>query len=127
MLAVTAIFTIAETVKLPSFACKVKVAFAAPQLATTSAVTLPFVLLMFEMVTPFVGLVEVTVTRTLPFPPKPVTLASCAVLIAEPCCTLKSVAVTIVGVLSKTETVSGIKVRAREIELTVPVQVANHD
>jgi hypothetical protein len=92
-----------------------------------SAFTLPPVLIMFEMVTPFVGLVEVTVMLRLPLPPKPLTLAICAVLVAEPCCTLKSVAVTIVGVLSKTETVSESKFRACQIEFAVPVQIAHRD
>ena len=69
MLAVTVIFRVSVIVELPSLACKVKLAVAAAQLATMSAVILPSELLMFEIVTPFAGLAEVIVMLTLPLPP----------------------------------------------------------
>ena len=63
------IFKVPVTVELPSLACKIKVAVDASQLATMSAVMLPSELMMFEIVTPFAGLAEVTMMLTLPLPP----------------------------------------------------------
>ena len=83
MFAVTVTFRVAETVELPSLACKVKVAVDAPQLASMSAVISPSELTMFEIVTPFAGLAEATVTVALP--PRPLTLAIGELIGAEPC------------------------------------------
>lgn len=64
----TVTLSVAAVVKLPSLACKVKLAFIAWQLATMLAVTTPFVLTMLETVTPFDGLALVMVTETPPGP-----------------------------------------------------------
>src|SRR5437764_12906875 len=47
LLAVTVMVRVSVADELPSFACNVKVAAEAPQLAEMSAVTLPFVLTIF--------------------------------------------------------------------------------
>lgn len=98
MLASTLIFRVSVTVELTSLACKVKLTLEAVQSAMMSAVILPSVLTMFEIVTPLDGLAEVTVTITLPLPPLSVTLAICELAAGEPCCRDKPVAATIAGV-----------------------------
>ena len=68
MLAVTVTVKVSVEVKKPSLACSVKVALVALQDATTSAVTVPAVLTIFEIVTPLDGFALVTVTTTEPGP-----------------------------------------------------------
>ena len=96
VLAVTVTVKVSVAVEVPSLACKVKVAFDAPQLAAMSAVILPPVLTMFEIVTPLAGLADVTITATLPLPPSSVTVAICE-LLPEPCGRDKPVVAAIVG------------------------------
>src|SRR5437773_12400105 len=86
-----------DTKELPSVACKVKDAFDAEQPATMSAVILPPVLTMLEIVTPFTGFALVTVTVTLPLPPSSVTVAICELVIGEPCCRDNPAVAAIVG------------------------------
>ena len=80
----TVMFSVAVDIKLPSLACKVKLAFEALQSATMSAVMLPPVLLIFEIVTPLDGLTEMTLGITLPLPPSSVTEAICELVAGEP-------------------------------------------
>ena len=62
----TVTLSVAVAVAVPSLTWSVKVAFVAPVAATMSAVIVPVVLAIFEIVTPFDGLALVTVTVRLP-------------------------------------------------------------
>ena len=59
---------VAVFVEVPSLACNVKLALVAVHDATTSAVTVPAVFTIFEIVTPLDGFALSTVTITAPAP-----------------------------------------------------------
>ncbi len=63
---VTVTLSVVVAVAIPSLTWSVKVALLAPVAATIFAVTVPAVLAIFEIVTPFDGLALVTVTVRLP-------------------------------------------------------------
>ena len=83
---------------LPSVAVKVNVALEAAQEATTSAVIVPEVLTMLEIVTPLDGFALVTATVMLPAGvASSETVAMIELLAALPCCRTSGPAAVIVG------------------------------
>jgi hypothetical protein len=94
----TVTLSVAVTVAVPSLTWRVKVALVAPVAATISAVIVPVVLAMFEIVTPFDGLVLVTVTVRLPADVSvSVTVAIVELLTAFPAVLVTPLAAVIVG------------------------------
>jgi hypothetical protein len=94
----TVTFRVAVVVPVPSLTWSVKVALVAPLTATISAVTVPAVLAIFEIVTPFDGLALVTVTVRLPADVSAsVTVAIVERLTARPAILVIPLAVVIVG------------------------------
>ena len=123
-------FQVIGTVELPSLACRVKLAVAdASQLATMSAVILPPVLTMLEIVTPLRGFAEVTVTVTLPLPPSSVTEAICELVTGEPCCRDNPAAAAIVGAglhaPRRIETVFELMLGSSKILLAIVVEISD--
>ena len=95
----TATLRVAVAVAVPSLTRRVKVALVAPVAATISAVIVPVVLEILEIVTPVDGLALVTVTVRLPAAVSAsVTVAIVELLTAAPAVRVTPVAAVIVGV-----------------------------
>ena len=95
---VTATLSLAVAVAVPSLTWSVKIALVAPVAATISAVIVPLELAMFEIVTPFAGLVVVTVTVRLPLAVSAsVTVAIVELLPLAPAIRVNPLAALIVG------------------------------
>src|SRR4051812_23742621 len=91
--------SVAGVVDRLSLASKAKLASAAAQSATMSAVMLPPVFAIFESVTPLTvaDVAPLTLTVTVAFPPSSVTVAICELPAGEPCRLDKPLAAVIVG------------------------------
>ena len=98
MLAVTVTLRVVFVARLPSLACKVKVALVAVQVALMFAVIVPLVLTIFCILTPLDGLVVTTVTVTpLPLLSASLTVAMVVLGADEPCWMVRPVCALMPG------------------------------